>query len=67
MNAMPTPVRYGLALVFFLLASCARAPSFDIVGSFFQRGSFALSWPLSSLHSPDCYCEVCIFHCSCQL
>ena len=27
--------KYGLLLVLFLLTSCSRAPSFDIVGSFF--------------------------------
>jgi hypothetical protein len=35
MNAMQTLGRYGLGLVLLLLTSCARAPSFDIVGSFF--------------------------------
>ena len=28
-------VRYGLVLALIFLASCSRAPSFDIVGSFF--------------------------------
>ena len=29
------PVRYGLEPVLLLLASCTRAPSFNVVGSFF--------------------------------
>ena len=29
------PARAGLALVMLLVAGCARAPSFDIIGSFF--------------------------------
>jgi hypothetical protein len=35
MNMMQRHVRYGLVLALLLLAGCSRAPSFDILGSFF--------------------------------
>ena len=35
MNIMQRRLRYGVVLALQLLASCSRAPSFDIVGSFF--------------------------------
>ncbi|HEX4165702.1 MAG TPA: YtcA family lipoprotein [Bryobacteraceae bacterium] len=35
MNAKQKFLRYRLVLVMLLLTSCARAPSFEIVGSFF--------------------------------
>jgi hypothetical protein len=42
MNDLPSrdrkravPMTYGLVLISLSLTSCARAPSFDIVGSFF--------------------------------
>lgn len=35
MNAKQNFLRYRLVLVFLLLTGCTRAPSFDIMGSFF--------------------------------
>jgi hypothetical protein len=34
-HGIQTGSRFGLALAAFLLTSCGRAPSFDILGSFF--------------------------------
>jgi hypothetical protein len=34
-NRSSRSVKYGLILASLLLASCARAPSFDVLGSFF--------------------------------
>jgi hypothetical protein len=55
-------VRYGLVLVLLSLISCARAPSFDIVGSFFPAWLVCLvvailltvfaRWLLLRLHIP---------------
>jgi Na+/serine symporter len=55
-------VRYGLVLVLLLLTSCTRAPSFDIVGSFFPAWLVCLvvailltaftGWLLRRLHFP---------------
>ena len=55
-------LRFGLPLVLFVETSCSRAPSFDIVGSFFPAwlvclivaiGLTALSaWLLRELHVP---------------
>ena len=35
MNAKQNFMRYGLVPILLLLTNCSRAPSFDIVGSFF--------------------------------
>jgi fructose-specific phosphotransferase system IIC component len=45
------PARAGLALMMLLLASCSRAPSFDIIGSFFPAWlvCFALAIVLTVL------------------
>ena len=55
-------MRYGLVLVLLLFASCARAPSFDIVGSFFPAWLACLAmaiiltaftgWSLQGLNIP---------------
>jgi hypothetical protein len=52
--------RFGLAIVAFLLTSCGRAPSFDILGSFFPAWLVCLAlgllltvaarWVLLRLH-----------------
>ena len=54
--------RCGLVLAFLLLTSCARAPSFDILGSFFPAWLVCLivaivltaltGWLLRRLHIP---------------
>ena len=54
--------RHGLVLVLLLLTSCVRAPSFDIVGSFFPAWLVCLvvailltvstRWLLLRLHIP---------------
>jgi hypothetical protein len=55
-------MRFGLLLVLFLLTSCSRAPSFDIVGSLFPAWLLCLivaigltglsAWLLRGLHIP---------------
>src|SRR5689334_24230681 len=55
-------VRYGLVLVLLLLTSCTRAPSFNVVGSFFPAWLVCLivavlltvitGWLLLRLHVP---------------
>jgi hypothetical protein len=55
-------VRYGLVFVLLLLTSCARAPSFNIVGSFFPAWLVCLivailltvftGWLLLRMHIP---------------
>src|SRR5215831_12149891 len=56
------PVRYGLEPVLLLLTSCTRAPSFNVVGSFFPAWLVCLivavvltvftGWLLLRLHIP---------------
>jgi hypothetical protein len=36
-------MKYGLMLTSFLLAGCERAPTFDLVGSFFPAWLFCLA------------------------
>jgi NhaP-type Na+/H+ or K+/H+ antiporter len=53
-------LKYALTLVVFLLTSCGRAPSFDVLGSFFPAWlaclalglllTVAARWLLSRLH-----------------
>jgi YtcA family len=42
-NQGPRLVTYGLILTSLLLAGCGRAPSFDVVGSFFPAWLFCLA------------------------
>jgi hypothetical protein len=45
----PRCAKYGLLLALFLFASCSRAPSFEILGSFFPAWlvCFAVAIPLT--------------------
>jgi hypothetical protein len=59
-RGLQTGSRFGLAVAAFLLASCGRAPSFDILGSFFPAWLVCLAlgllltaagrWVLLRLH-----------------
>jgi hypothetical protein len=62
MNIRRTAQRYGPLLVLLALTSCSRAPSFDIVGSFFPAWLVCLivaivltaltAWLLRHVHIP---------------
>jgi hypothetical protein len=59
-NALRRPSTFGLPLALMLCTSCSRAPSFDILGSFFPAWLVCLSlglvltvvghWILSRVH-----------------
>jgi hypothetical protein len=46
-NALPRPSTFGLLLALTLCTSCSRAPSFDILGSFFPAWLVCLAFGLA--------------------